>query len=114
MNTVLLLGLRVLMGGALVVAFALIGGAVKPKRLAGLFAASPSIAIGSLLLTSMTKGASAAEPLTTGMMIGSAGMLAYCAATMFTLERMGPLVGALSPWLVWAVVAGSVYLAVFH
>src|SRR5205807_9417871 len=56
----------------MVVLFALIGEAVKPKRFAGLFAAAPAIALASPLITALARGAPAAVPFTLGMLAGSA------------------------------------------
>jgi uncharacterized membrane protein (GlpM family) len=47
--------LKGLAGGTFVVAFALLGSVVKPKRLAGLFSAAPSVAIASLLIAAYSR-----------------------------------------------------------
>jgi hypothetical protein len=52
---------RFLLGGALVSAFALFGDVVRPKRLAGLFAAAPSVALATLALTASFSGTQFAE-----------------------------------------------------
>ncbi len=51
MNDIVLLVVRVLAGGTLVVAFAMISDAVKPKMFSGLFSGAPSVATASLLVT---------------------------------------------------------------
>jgi hypothetical protein len=42
---------RFMIGGLFVTAFAVLGDVLKPKSFAGLFAAAPSVALASLLLT---------------------------------------------------------------
>jgi uncharacterized membrane protein (GlpM family) len=105
-----MLALKALIGGVFVVLFASIGGALKPKRFAGLFAAAPAVALASLLLTTVTRGSSAALPLTTGMVIGSVGMIAYCAVALYTVERFHATIGSISAWAAWFVAAGGLYL----
>ena len=48
--------LRFILGGAIVSAFAAMGDMLKPKSLAGLFGAAPSVAIATLGLTLHIKG----------------------------------------------------------
>jgi uncharacterized protein DUF3147 len=72
-----LISLKALIGGLAVVAFSLIGQAGHPKRFAGLFSAAPSVALASLGITVITKRADGAIPYAEGMLIGSAGVLAY-------------------------------------
>src|SRR2546421_3925226 len=111
--TIALLGLKALVGGFAVVAFSLIGQAGHPKRFAGIFAAAPSVALASLAMTVLTKGPEATVPYAQGMLIGSAGMFAYCLASLFLINRrLHALVGSLLAWLAWFAVAGGLYLAV--
>src|SRR6267143_701643 len=110
--TIALLGLKALVGGVAVVTFALIGQAGHPKRFAGIFAAAPSVALASLAMTVPAKGPEATVPYAHGMLIGSAGMFAYCVASLFLINRLHALVGSILAWLVWFAVAGGLYLAV--
>ena len=48
--------LRFVVGGVIVSAFAALGGIVKPKSFAGLFGASPSVALATLGLTIQASG----------------------------------------------------------
>ncbi len=73
-----LISVKALIGGLAVVAFSLLGQAGHPKRFTGLFSAAPSVAVTSLGITVITKRADGAIPYAEGMLIGSAGMLAYC------------------------------------
>lgn len=99
-----------LVGGLVVVGFSLIGEAGHPKRFAGLFAAAPSVALASLAITVVSKGARGTVPYTEGMLIGSAGMFAYCLVSLILIERLHALAGSLLSWLAWIVVAGGLYL----
>jgi hypothetical protein len=110
--SIALIGLKALVGGLAVVAFSLIGQAGHPKRFAGIFAAAPSVALASLALTVLAKGPEATVPYAQGMLIGSAGMFAYCVASLFLINRLHALVGSLLAWLAWFAVAGGLYLAV--
>jgi hypothetical protein len=49
--------LKGLVGGTLVVLFALVGEVVRPRRLAGITSAGPSVAAAGLLVTLLTSGA---------------------------------------------------------
>ncbi len=107
-----LIGLKALLGGFAVVGFSLIGQAGHPKRFAGLFSAAPSVALASLGMTVIAKGASATLPYAQGMLIGSAGMIAYCLVSLVLIDRLHALVGSILAWLAWFAVAGGLYLAV--
>jgi uncharacterized membrane protein (GlpM family) len=108
--TILIIALKTLVGGLAVVAFSLIGEAGQPKRFAGLFAAAPSVALASLAITAAAKGAPATVPYARGMLIGSAGMVAYCLVSLYLIERLHALLGSLLSWLAWFVVAVALYL----
>jgi Protein of unknown function (DUF3147) len=103
---------RALVGGLAVVAFSLVAEAGRPKRFAGLFAAAPSVAVASLAVTVLSKGAQGTVPYAEGMLIGSAGMLAYCLVSLYLIERLHALVGSILSWVAWFVVAGGLYFAV--
>jgi hypothetical protein len=111
MSILIVLG-KALVGGLAVVGFSLLGQAGHPKRFAGLFAAAPSVAVASLGLTVALKGPAATVPYAHGMLIGSAGMLAYCLVSIYLVERLHALLGSILAWLAWIVVAGGLYLAV--
>jgi uncharacterized protein DUF3147 len=102
---------KALSGGLAVIGFSLVGEAGHPKRFAGLVAAAPSVALASLAITVVSKGAHGAGPYAEGMLIGSAGMLAYCLVSLILIERLHALVGSLLSWLAWLIVAGGLYLA---
>ena len=106
------IALRSLAGGLAVVAFSLLGQAGHPKRFAGLFSAAPAVAIASLAMTVITKRAAGALPYAQGMLIGSAGMVAYCLVLLFLIARLHALLGSILAWLAWFAVAGGLYLAI--
>lgn len=113
MNTLGILALRALAGGALVVAFALISEIVKPKAFAGLFAAAPSVATASLAITVIAEGASKARQASTGMAAGAVGMAACCALAAAVIPRLEALRGSLVATAGWAAVALGLYWVVF-
>jgi uncharacterized membrane protein (GlpM family) len=110
MSPLVYIGLKALAGGLLVVAFSLLAEAVQPKRFAGVFSAAPAIALASLLLTAYLKGTSMALAQTSGMLLGSAAMVVYCAFSLFAVDRFRALLGSIGAWAAWFVVAGGLYL----
>jgi uncharacterized membrane protein (GlpM family) len=108
----LLIAIKVLISGLAVVAFSLIAECARPKRFAGLFAAAPSVALVSLAITAANKGANSTVPYARGMLIGSAGMFAYCLVSLFLIARLHALAGSIIAWIAWFVVAGALYLLV--
>jgi len=110
--SIALIGLKALVGGLAVVGFSLVGQAGHPKRFAGLFSAAPSVALASLAMTAVAKGAGATLPYAQGMLIGSAGMIAYCLVSLVLINRLHALVGSILAWLAWFAVAGGLYLGV--
>jgi uncharacterized membrane protein (GlpM family) len=114
-HDVLMLALKGLAGGALVTAFALLSEGLSPKRFAGLFSAAPAVAIASLALVLLDKGAADADRNAVGMIAGAAGMAAYAAAAVPLLRRLragGAAAVAIGSWAaVAAVVAIPLLLA---
>jgi hypothetical protein len=70
------------------VAFSLIGQAGHPKRFAGLFSAAPSVALASLAMTVAARGPDATVPYAEGMLMGSAGMVAYSLFSLYLIDRL--------------------------
>jgi uncharacterized membrane protein (GlpM family) len=99
--------LRFLIGGAVVCLFAALGDALKPKSLAGLFSAAPSIALASLGLGALKHGKIFASVESRSMLIGAAAFFIYslvCCRLMIRQRfRATPVaIIALVPWLVVA------------
>jgi uncharacterized membrane protein (GlpM family) len=101
------LGLKALGGGVFVVVFALFAQTLSPKRFAGVFAAVPTVAVASLLVTTAVKGPAADAVACTGMLAGSAGMLAYALTAPTTMRRWGTLRGCVVPLGAWLALAGA-------
>jgi uncharacterized membrane protein (GlpM family) len=97
------IGLKALVGGTLVVAFAVVSDLVKPKMFAGLFAAAPSVALAGLVITVLTSGPSKAAVSATGMIAGAVGMVAYCVAASFLVKRYGAIPGSIMAWAAWII-----------
>jgi hypothetical protein len=69
--------IRVMIGGFVVSAFALIGDLLKPKSFAGLFGAAPSVALATIGLTVATEGAAYAVIEARSMMAGAVALFVY-------------------------------------
>jgi hypothetical protein len=69
--------IRFLIGGLLVSAFAMLGDLWRPKTFAGLFGAAPSIALASLGLAFISKGADEASVAACSMVLGAVAILCY-------------------------------------
>jgi hypothetical protein len=69
--------LRFLIGGIVVSLFALLGGALKPKSFAGLFAAAPSVALATISLTVLKKGKGYAAIEAQSMILGVVAFFVY-------------------------------------
>jgi uncharacterized membrane protein (GlpM family) len=107
MNDVAVLAIRAVAGGLLVVLFALVCEGFTPKRFAGLFSASPAVAIAGLTITLTDKGAHDARASGLGMIVGSVALVAYAAATIPLLRKFRASLAALlalSAWLATAAV----------
>lgn len=97
--------LKTVVGGVFVVLFSALGDALNPKAFAGLFSAAPSVALASLLVTTMTGGPSSAALSSRGMVAGAVGMIAYCVAAAGLVKRFGAGMGSVLAWIAWAVTA---------
>ncbi len=113
MNEFVVLAVKGLVGGTLVTAFAVLGHMLRPKWFAGLFGAAPSVAIGSIALTVLSKGHHAASLAGGGMCFGAAGFVVFSACVRPLLGRYHAVVATSASCLVWiAVAVGAYYLAV--
>ncbi|HEV7734767.1 MAG TPA: hypothetical protein VGR62_21520 [Candidatus Binatia bacterium] len=105
---------RFLLGGAIVSAFSMIGGALKPPTFAGIFGAAPSVAIATLSLAFATEGQSYAAIESRSMMIGAVALIVYSAACAWTVSvrRMPVSIAAVFCWVTWLIVAFGLWLAI--
>lgn len=105
MSPILILAVKALAGGTLVVAFAAIGELLRPRGLAGLFAAAPSVALASLAVTCLATGAGSAATQATAMVAGSVALSAYCLVGIESVKRLGAMRGAIAASAAWFAVA---------
>jgi hypothetical protein len=78
---------RFVVGGIVVSLFALLGDALKPKSFAGLTGAAPSVALATISLTILKKGASFAATEAQFMVLGAVSFLLYACLVSRVLMR---------------------------
>jgi len=105
----LLLAVRVLAGGCLVVAFAMLSDMLKPKMFSGLFGGAPSVATASLLVSGLAMGPAKDEKYGTGMIAGAIGLVAYSLAAALAVKHLGAVAGSIVAWIAWVVPAAALY-----
>jgi hypothetical protein len=79
--------LRIVVGGAAVSAFAILGDLVRPKSFAGLFGAAPSVALATLVLTVAKEGKEYASVEARSMILGAAAFFVYASIVSRLLVR---------------------------
>ena len=99
--------IRFLIGGIVVSAFAVIGDLFKPKSFAGLFGATPSVALATILLTVRKEGAPYAANEAHSMIAGAVAFFFYaCAVSWFTMHRKSHALTTSASFLfIWAIVS---------
>jgi hypothetical protein len=107
--------IRFLIGGAVVMTFAMIGDVLRPKSFAGIFSAAPSVALATLALTLHKEGASYAATEARSMIVGAVAMLIYTWVSSRVLWKARASVPAvtiagLALWLVAALLGWLVLL----
>ncbi|WP_214414400.1 DUF3147 family protein [Sphaerisporangium fuscum] len=112
MSQVLLIAVRGVFGGLLVMAFAMIGELVTPKRFAGIFAAGPSVALAGMIVTALHSGDRTLSESALGMIVGSVALVVYCAVAVPLVRRLGAIAGSAVAVSVWAAVAGAGWLLI--
>ena len=78
---------RFIIGGLVVSLFAAFADALKPKSFAGLFAAAPSVAMGTLGLTILSEGKLFAATEARSMIFGAAAFFVYACAVCRLIMR---------------------------
>jgi uncharacterized membrane protein (GlpM family) len=101
--------LRFLIGGLVVSLFAAFADALKPKSFAGLFAAAPSVAIGTLGLTIWSEGKLFAATEARSMIFGAIALFLYAMAALMTRYKLGAAPAAFSAIAVWVICAMGVW-----
>jgi Protein of unknown function (DUF3147) len=79
--------LRVLIGGIVVSAFAVLGDVLKPKSFAGLFSAAPSVALATVALTVHQRGPMYASIEARSMILGAVAFLIYACVASRLMTR---------------------------
>ncbi len=105
--------LRVVVGGAVVSAFALLGDLLKPKSFAGLFGAAPSVALATLALTVMKDGKAYASTEARSMILGALAFFVYAwVVGRLLIPRRTPVLATTSVAItVWFVCAFGLWFA---
>ena len=107
---------RFIIGGALVSVFAIIGDVLKPKSFAGLFGASPSIALATLLITLSHKGGPFAAVEGRSMIVGAFALAAYSWIVCVLLKKflLSSWTATMAALVVWFVAALGVSAGLFQ
>lgn len=109
MSEVLVLVLKALAGGACVVAFALLAERLRPQSFAGLLAAAPAVALASLGIVAVSKGAHEMVDAALGMIVGAVAMAVASLVAIDSVRRFGALRGALVGVAAWLAAAGALF-----
>lgn len=112
MSTALLICVKAINGGLFVALFAVLGEVLQPKRFAGIFGASPAVALGNLLVIALAEGEASARVSATGMIAGAAALSVACTAAIPAVRRWGTVWGSAVLWTVWLTVGGAIALPV--
>lgn len=100
---------RFFAGGALVAIFAVLGEAFTPKSFAGLFAAAPSVALATMLLTLHKEGPAFVAVEARSMIVGAVAFTAYASLISWLLHRrrLKPTPVAVAALALWGGVAAA-------
>jgi hypothetical protein len=109
-----ILAIKAVAGGTLVAAFAAIGELLRPRGLAGIFAAAPSVALASLAVTVALTGPGSASNQVLAMIVGAAALAVYCLLSIESVRRFGARGGSVSAMFVWFAVAIGLWAVVLR
>jgi hypothetical protein len=106
--------IRFIVGGVFVSAFAVLGDVLKPKSFAGLFAAAPSVALATLILTIHSHGRDFAAAEARSMTLGAAAFFVYACTVCGIIMRykLPASIVASASILVWLAVAFGLEIAI--
>lgn len=107
MPTALLICIKAATGGVGVALFAVLGEILHPKRFAGIFGASPAVALSNLVVIALAEGDTAARTSATGMIAGAAALAVACVATIPAVRRWGAVRGSAVLWGTWGAAAAA-------
>lgn len=98
---------RFVVGGMIVMAFALLADVLRPKSFAGLFGAAPSVALATIFLTAHKDGKTYASVEARSMILGAIAFLLYAAWVSYVLRRhkTSTLATTVTAMPIWFVVA---------
>jgi uncharacterized membrane protein (GlpM family) len=101
------IAVRVIIGGVVVSAFALLGDLLKPKSFAGLFGGAPSVALATLFLTVAKNGQEFARVEARSMILGAVAFFVYASVVSRLLVRqrlpvLSVTIGSMTLWFVCA------------
>jgi hypothetical protein len=104
--------IRFLIGGLVVSAFATVGGLFKPTSFAGLFGASPSVALATLALTVSKSGTGYASIECRSMMAGAAALCLYSllVSQLLTRFRLSALTATFLAMPLWFLTVFALWL----
>jgi uncharacterized membrane protein (GlpM family) len=110
------IAVRVIIGGVVVSAFAILGDLLKPKSFAGLFGAAPSVALATLFLTVAKNGQEFARVEARSMILGAVAFFVYASVVSRLLIRKRlPVLAVTSLSLtVWFVCAFGLWFALLR
>jgi len=108
--------LRIVVGGAVVSVFALLGDLLKPKSFAGLFGAAPSVALATLALTVSKDGKEYASTEARSMIIGAVAfsLYAFVVGRLLIRRRVPVLISASAAITLWFGCAFGLWCAVLR
>jgi len=100
---------RFFVGGTLVAIFAVMDDAFTPKSFAGLFAAAPSVALATMLLTLHKEGAAFVAVEARSMIVGALAFTAYASTLSWILHRrrINPTAAGIAALALWGGVAAA-------
>jgi hypothetical protein len=108
MPTALLICIKAVTGGAFVALFAVVGEVLEPKRFAGVFGASPAVALANLVVTALAESEAVARTSATGMIAGAIALAVAYTAAIPAVRRWGAVRGSAFLWGVWTAAAAGV------
>jgi hypothetical protein len=99
--------IRFMVGGLFVSAFAVLGDVLKPKSFAGLFGASPSVALATLTLTIHSRGHGFAAAEARSMIFGAIAFFVYACAVcrLIIRSKLTASIVASASIVIWLAVA---------